>query len=84
MIIVLFATLTFMMKICSALNTIIGGGVLNSVQYSIFELKISVTRGTYSHVYNIGNYPLIPVLCGVIYNIYIIVKGYRGKNRVDA
>jgi hypothetical protein len=73
-----------MMQIFSALHTIIGGGVLNSVQYTIFGLKISTTRDTYSHVYSMGNYPLIPILCGIIYNIYTIVKNYRVKDKVDS
>ncbi len=83
-IITIFTILTFMMQICSALLTIKGGGVLNNVQYTLFELKISVTRDTYSHVYNIGNYPLIPILGGAIYNIYIIVKNHRSKDKVNS
>lgn len=83
-IIAIFAVLTFMMQICSALLIIKGGGILNNVQYTIFELKISVTRDTYNHVYSIGNYPLIPILGGVIYNICIIVKNRCIKDKIDS
>lgn len=73
-----------MMQICSALLTIKGGGILNNVQYTIFELKISVTRDTYSNVYSIGNYPLVPILAGIIYNIYILVKNHRTKDKINS
>lgn len=84
LIMTIFATLTFIMQIYSSLLTIKGGGILNNIQYTIFGLKINVTRDTYSHVYNIMNYPLIPITYGVIYNIYIIVKNHMAKYKIDS
>ena len=83
-IMTIFSTLTFMMQICSALITIKGGGVLNNIDYTLFQLKISITRDTYSHVYTIGNYPLIPIVGGLIYNSYIMLKNHKIKNKVDS
>jgi hypothetical protein len=80
---VIFATLSFMMQLKSALLTIKYGGVLNDVQYTLFQLKISISYDTYSQNYNIGNYPLIPILAGVLYNIYIIVKKLMIKDKID-
>ena len=78
-----FATITFMTQVTNALYTIIGSGTLNSVEYTLFLLKIDVTRGTYNHIYTISNYPLIPIFAGVIYNIYIWIKIYRNKDIVS-
>jgi hypothetical protein len=83
-ILTIFATLSFMMQICNALLIIKGGGALNNVQYTIFELKISITRDTYSHIYKIVNYPLIPILGGVIYNIYNIARNHWRKEKTDS
>ena len=79
-----FATITFIMHVTSALYTIIGLGTLNSIGYTPFQLKIDVTRDTYNHIHIISNYPLIPILAGVIYNIYIWIKSYRNKDIVSS
>lgn len=81
-IITIFAIITFIMQLYSALLTIEGGGVLNSVNYTIFGLKINVTREPYNSVYIISNYPLIPILGALIYNTYIIIKNHKVKNTV--
>lgn len=77
-VLTILATINFMVQIYTSLLTI-RGGVLNNIQYSIFALTISVTQDSYSHVYTIVNYPLIPILVSIIYNIYIIFKNYRNK-----
>jgi hypothetical protein len=72
-----------MMQLYSALYTISGGGVLNDIQYTIFQIKINVTRDTYSHVYNIVNYPLLPIFTGILYNIYCMIKNRKIKATVN-
>jgi len=87
LIITIFATMTFMLQVCSALSTIKGMGTLNNIQYTIFQLKITVTNdlfGKHNYLYNIFNYPLIPISIGVIYNIYIVVKNYINENKTRA
>ncbi len=83
-IVTIVATFTFMMQICNALLTIEGGGILNYVHYTLFVISISITRDTYSQVYNIVNYPLIPILIGIIYNVYIIIKNNKNKEKVNS
>ncbi len=80
----IIATLYFMIQIFTTLLPIRSGGILTNIQYNIFGLKISVVEDTYSHVYNIFNYPLLPILAGVIYNIYIIIKNHRNKDNVSS
>lgn len=58
----------------NALSTIEYGGQLNSFKYSIIMIKLDVTNRDYNHVYEIGNYPLIPIAAGVIYNGYFYIK----------
>lgn len=82
-VLAIFTTLTFMMQICSALTEIKGGGVLNGVKYNIFELEISVTMNTYSNVYSIYNYPLIPIVAGLIYNAWISIKNSKVKEKTN-
>jgi hypothetical protein len=75
------ASLTFLMQIHSALFSITGGGVINNVQYSIFHIEIDVSfNTTFSHVYDIWNYPLIPIFAGLIYNAYALFKNYKTKD----
>ncbi len=83
-IMTIYATIIFMMQIYSALLTIKGEGTLTNIQYTIFELKISVTRESYSPVYSIYNYPLIPILVGIVYNIYCTVKNYCIKDKINS
>jgi len=87
LIITIFATMTFMLRVSSALSTIKGMGTLDNIQYTIFYLKITVTNdlfGKHNYLYNIFNYPLIPISIGVIYNIYIVVKNYINRNKISA
>lgn len=70
------ATLTFMMQVTSALHIIKDGGTINCIGYTLFRMKIEITGQTYSHIYTIDNYPLIPIFAGLIYNIYILIKNY--------
>lgn len=76
LIMVIFATFTFTLRIYSALQLIVGKGVLNNIQYSILEIKLNETLGTYNTVYSIVNYPLITICGGILFNIYAIIKNY--------
>ncbi|EHJ00421.1 hypothetical protein CDLVIII_3876 [Clostridium sp. DL-VIII] len=53
---------------------------INSVEYSLLSLKIDVIHGSLHKLYTIYNYPLIPIIIGIIYNIYFLVKIYRNKD----
>ena len=86
LIISIFATIYFMMEVTSALHTIKYNGMLGNVQYTIFQLKITVTNDLdgSNYLYNIFNYPLIPISAGLIYNIYIMIKGFRNRNIINS
>jgi len=79
LIITIFATLTFVMQINSDLRLIEVRGVLNNIQYSILQIKLNETIGTYNTVYSILNYPLIPMVGGILFNIYAIIKNHLLK-----
>jgi len=83
LILSMIATITFMMQVTNAIYTIKGSGTVNCVGYTLFQLKIDVTRDSYNHVYIINNYPLLPIFAGVIYNIYIWIRSYRNKDIVN-
>lgn len=83
-ILTIFASINFIFKINNALLTIQAGGVLHNVQCSIFAIKISVSMDTNNYVYNIINYPLIPLLVGGIYNILIMVKNRSNKDIINS
>ncbi|PKM93506.1 MAG: hypothetical protein CVU84_15110 [Firmicutes bacterium HGW-Firmicutes-1] len=82
LILSIMASVNFMMQVSNALYTPKGMGELNvnSVVYTLFQLKIDITQGTYNHLYSIHNYVLIPVILGLIYNIYILVKVFKNKD----
>jgi len=84
-IITIFQTLFFMKQIRDTLlmTGSHGTGVLNDVGYTIFALKISITFGTECQVYNIINYPLILLVIGVLYNLYIYSKYHRNKDKIN-
>lgn len=71
-----FATFTFMFQISNALQLIVGRGVLNNIQFSILQIKLNETLGTYNTVYSIANYPLIVIGGCVLFNIYAIIKNH--------
>ncbi len=77
----IMATVNFMMKVSTALYTREGLDtlIINSVGYTLFQLEIDITQGSYNHLYVISNYPLIPIFLGVMYNIYILAKLYKNK-----
>ena len=83
-ILTIIAMIKFVIQISNPLFNLSHGFVLNNVQYTIFEMKISETMGTYTHEYNIFYYPLIPILVGMIYNIYIIIKCHRNEDDVNS
>jgi hypothetical protein len=80
----IMATVNFMIQLnrdlymSGGLNTLF----INKVSYTLFELKLDITQGAYKHIYTITNYPLIPILAGVIYNIFILFK--LSKNKLEA
>ncbi|MBK1813595.1 hypothetical protein JHL18_23540 [Clostridium sp. YIM B02505] len=53
---------------------------MSSIKYSILSMKTGVVQGSFSKIYTIYNYPLIPLFFGVIYNIYFLIKVYKDKN----
>lgn len=67
----------------NALSTIEYGGQLNSFKYSVIILKLDVTNRDYNHVYEIGNYPLIPIAAGIIYNVYFYIKVNLNKDKTS-
>lgn len=75
-------TIYFMRDVNQALYTSENRGLLsiNSVDYTLLQLKIDVVHGSISHLYVIDNYPLIPIFIGIIYNIYFLVKIYGNKD----
>lgn len=77
-------TVYFMRDVNQALYTPDGMGVLNvsNVKFNIFYLQMNVIQGSYNKLYKIFNYPLIPLLFGAIYNIYLIVKVHK-SNKID-
>ena len=79
----ILTTLYFMRDVNQALYTPndMGPLTINSVGYTLFNLKIDVIHGSFHNLYIINNYPLIPLLMGIIYNIYILVKIYRNKDK---
>lgn len=83
LIITIFGTLTFMLQLTNALDTIKSTGTLNSIEYNIFQVKMRETNhlfGVYNRLYIIDNYPLISITAGVIYNIRIMIKNrLKGK-----
>jgi len=80
-IVTLFTLLIFINQLVSALSTIEYGGQLNSFKYSVIMIELDVTNRGYNNVYEIGNYPLIPIVAGVIYNIYIYIKVNLNKDK---
>ncbi len=68
-------------RLRSPLYIIENGGQLNSFKFSIIMLKLDVTNRGYNHIYEIGNYPLIPIIVGIIYNIYIYIKINLNKDK---
>ena len=78
----IITTVDFMRDVYQALYTPKDMGILNvnSVGYTLFSLKIDVIQGSIHNLYTIYNYPLIPILGGIIYNIYILIKIHRNKD----
>ena len=80
LIITIFATLSFINELNSALIGLQHGGTLNSLTYSILQININTTElGTYNHTYTVGYYPLVGIVGGIIYNSYIKIKNYRSE-----
>lgn len=78
-IVTIFAILTCIMALDRAIIPLKNGGMLNNVEYTLFYVKIDVSAKTYRDVYTIGNYPLIPIVGGIIYNSYISIKNRKHK-----
>lgn len=79
----LFSLFIFINHVLSALSTVEYGGQLNSFKYSIIMLKLDVTNRGYNHVYEIGIYPLIPIVAGIIYNVYFYIKVNLSKDKTS-
>lgn len=80
LIIIVFATLTFVSSLKSALWPLLHGGVLNDINFSMIQVKLNVTyQGGYNNTYIIGYYPLIGIVAGIIYNSFILIKNYRSE-----
>lgn len=78
-IVTFFSLLMSINQLKTALFVIRDGGKLNDLKYSIIMLKLDITNGDYQHIYEVGNYALVPILIGVIYNIFIRIRTYIDK-----
>ena len=67
------AIMVVMHQIKYALSSIILSGSLESVELSMFQIKIYATN----NIYTIGHYWLIPIIIGVIYNLIIEVRNCK-------
>lgn len=78
----IITTLYFLRDVYQSLYTPKNKEMLNvtSVQYTLANLKIDVVQGSFHNLYTLYNYPLIPILLGIIYNIYFFVKIYKGES----
>jgi hypothetical protein len=83
-LILLILTITFFMKdVNQAFYTPndIGELSINSVGYNLLNLKIDVVERGQHTLHTIYNYPLIPIVIGIIYNIYNLL--YINKNKQE-
>lgn len=78
-IVTFFSLLMSINQLKTVLFVIRDGGKLNDLKYSIIMLKLDITKGDYQHIYEVGNYALVPILIGVIYNIFIRIRTYRNE-----
>lgn len=79
LVITAFTILIFEKQIVSTLNAVKFVGSLKSIEYTILQLRIYVSN-PYNTMYSIFNYPLIPILCGFLYNIYIFIICHKNKS----
>lgn len=81
LIFLIIMMVNFMRDVKQALYAPVDMGPLNvnNVGFTIFQMKIEVTQQGLSHLYTIGNYPIIPIFVALLYNGYILFKVYRNK-----
>lgn len=56
---------------------------INSVSYTLLQMKIDVMINGSPFIYHIYNYPLVPISITIIYNIYMLIKIYRNKDNAQ-
>lgn len=80
LVVVFFATITFMMQISTTFDVLRFDGPIINISYNIFRVKIA-TATAYR---NIPNYPLIPIIPGIIYNIFVMIKNRSKGEEVES
>lgn len=80
LVITILVFLMFVKEIAYAIDAVRHVGSIKSVKFSILQLSIYVSGIHNTTTYNIFNYPLIPMLAGLIYNIYIYIKICKDKS----
>lgn len=75
----LLTTIVLMVRVVWVLDRIKYGNKIYDINYTIFLLKVYATNYHNNSVYIIGNYPLIPIGAGIIYNLFTMTK-----NKIDS
>lgn len=81
---IMVANYKLMRELKLPLYSLKAGAVLNSLKYSIMSITFSITeQGGYNYTYKIIYHPLILILVGLLYNIYVKMKNHRNKETKD-
>jgi len=75
------AFISILLQIDNIINTISGLDAQSSFKFNLIQITIEVTSSTYNHTYNIFNSVAIPILGGIIYNIYNMAKAKKGSSK---
>lgn len=81
----MFTTYSFMRDVSQAFYTPEGmvPHTINSVSFTLFQMRIDVMNNGSSFVYKIFNYPLITISIAIIVNIYMLFKINRIKDNAQ-
>lgn len=82
LIITTFGLIMFMNRLVDVLSLLEPEGILNSFEYSFYELNFHIIRQgeEFSRNYTVGIYPILGLIAGIIYNSYIKIKIYINRN----
>ena len=80
-----FTTYSFMRDVNQAFYTPEGmvPNAINSVSFTLFQMRIEVMNNGSPFIYKIFNYPLITISIAIIVNIYMLFKINRIKDNAQ-